>query len=185
MWLVSTNASKLKNFLSGGTKVDLLKEPLDDEGKEDGAEDTVTFDIAAAAEESRASSMKPGMAVAPKLPSDALPDAEKWIPPSWKTVDRVLDVVLWVSKRSKTKKTNKKKRGVTTIISDDEEDEDENLERLKNKIFEDGELPSLDNTETAEQWEERTGQTISMKEMNYVVWAFFKWGELGYDEGIA
>lgn len=185
MWLVSTNPGKLKNFLSGGTKVELLKEPINDEEKEGGAGDTTTFDIAADDDESRTSSMKPGMAVAPKMPSDALPDAEKWIPPLWKTVDRVLDVVLWVSKRSKAKKTKKKKKkNVTIVISDSEEDEDEDLKEMKEKISEDGELPSLDNTETAEEWEERTGQPISMKEMNNVVWAFFKWGDLGYDEGI-
>jgi chromodomain-helicase-DNA-binding protein 4 len=185
MWLVSTNASKLKNFLSGGTKVELLKEPVDDEGKEEGAEDTATFDIAAADEESRASSMKPGMAVAPKLPSDALPDAEKWIPPIWRTVDRVLDIVLWVPKRLKAKKTNRKRSGAITVISDDEEDEDEGLKEMKSRISKDGELPSMDDTETAEQWEERTGQKITMMEMNNVVWAFFKWGDLGYDEGMA
>lgn len=192
MWLVSTNPSKLKNFLSGGTKVELLTEPVNDEEKDSSGE--VAFEIAAGAEESRASSVKPGAgAVTAKLPSDALPDAERWIPPAWKTVDRVLDVVLWMPKKptavgKKSQKNNKKQ----VVVTDDEENEEEEgsvemgeeLEEIKKKIFEEGELPSLENTETAEQWEERTGQTISMKQMKKVVWAFIKWDDLGYDEGI-
>lgn len=188
MWLVSTNASKLKNFLTGGTKVELLDEPVDDEkeGEKDGE---VTFDIGTAAEESRASSTKPG-AVTPKLPSDPLPDAERWISPRWKTVDRVLDVVLWVSKKSKkgSKKQKKKTtKGRKQIVSSDEEEEEESdseVKEMKRMIFEEGGFPLEKYTETAEQWEEKTGQSISMAEIDQVVWVFTKWDDLGYDEGL-
>ncbi len=188
MWLVNTNFAKLKNFLTGGTKVELLGEPVDDEEKkgEKGAE--ATFDIGAAAEESRDSSSKPE-AVTPKLPSDPLPDAERWIPPRWKTVDRVLDVVLWVPRKSKgaSKKKKKAVNGRKQIVSSNEEDEDEDDEEAKEirrMIFKEGEFPPNNNTETAEEWEERTGQTISMDEIDKVVWVFIKWDDLGYDEGI-
>ncbi|KAF9447799.1 hypothetical protein P691DRAFT_801793 [Macrolepiota fuliginosa MF-IS2] len=193
MWLVSTNGSKLKHFLSGGTKVKLLDEPVDDgEKKEDGSGE-VTFEITACAgaEESRASSARPGAGIAtPKLPSDALTDAERWIPPAWKTVDRVLDVVLWVPKRSKAAEKKKQqqqrnKRKQVVVTDDDEEEEEEESEEMKEvkeAIFEDGELPSLENTETAAQWEKRTGEMISMAEIGKVVWVFIKWDDLGYDE---
>lgn len=192
MWLVSTNPMKLKNFLSGGTKVKLLDEPVDDEEKKEDGIGDVVFDIAAGtgAGESRASSVKPGTGTAtPKLPSDALPDAEKWIPPAWKTVDRVLDVVLWAPRKSKAdkKKQKEKNRRKQLVVTDDDEAEEdvesEEMKELKRVISEEGELPSLESTETAEEWEERTGQTISMAEIKRVVWAFIKWDDLGYDEG--
>ncbi|KAF5352561.1 hypothetical protein D9756_006063 [Leucocoprinus leucothites] len=190
MWIVSTNASKLKNFLSGGTKVELLDEPVkDDNDDEKDKEKDVMFEVGvgesagdgAVATGSRASSVRP-----PGV-RDALPDAERYIPPAWKTIDRVLDVVIWAPKNKSNK--NKKKadrksarKQIVTTDEEDEEDETEEAKEFKRMVFEEGELVSLDNTETAEQWEERTGETISMKLMDRVIWAFIKWDDLGYDE---
>ncbi|KAJ3555472.1 hypothetical protein NP233_g12200 [Leucocoprinus birnbaumii] len=193
MWLVSTNGSKLKNFLSGGTKVELLNEPVkDDDGKQKDKDVGKEVEFEVGAEEragdgavpSRASSVKPADV------RDALPDAERYIPTAWKTVDRVLDIVLWTPKKEKRKEKEKKgkKKGtrkqiVTTEEEEDEGDEDvQELEEFKRSIFEEGEFMVSDDTETAEQWEARTGEVISMKLMKRVVWAFIKWDDLGYDE---
>ena len=113
---------------------------------------------------------------------DALPDAERYIPPAWKTVDRVLDVVIWAPKpKSLSKSKHGKKR---QIVTSDEEKDGEEMNEFKKMVFEKGELNSLENTMTAEQWEESNGETISMGLMERVVWAFIKWNDLGYDEGM-
>jgi hypothetical protein len=202
MWLVSTNLAKLKHFLSGGTKVELLDQPVDDSGKQkeegkEGEGEGAVFEVGAGdeKEESRASLAKPGTgANTPKLPNDALPDAERYIPPAWKTVDRVLDVVFWVSSKSQknrnqkkqNRKKNMRKQVVITEDEDEDEDKDEDEEEAERRkvIFENGELSSLDNTETAEQWEQRTGEMVSMEQIESVVWVFTKWDDLGYDEGL-
>jgi len=178
MWIVSTNLSKLKNFLSDGTKIDLLGEPVQD-GVDNEKENDLEFEVGAresagdvGVEQSRAPPVGLGM-------RDALPDAERYIPPAWKTVDRILDVVIWAPKAKLSKKTKKQQ-----IVTSDEEEDEEEMKEFKKMVFEEGELNSLENTMTAEQWEERNGETISMGLMERVVWAFIKWDDLGYDEGM-
>lgn len=187
MWLVSTNVGKLKNFLSGGTKIELLGEPVQDGIDNEEKEKDIEFEVGAGesaddggVEQSKGPSVGLGM-------RDALPDAERYIPPAWKTVDRVLDVVIWAPKpKSLSKSKHGKKRQIVTSDEekDGEEKDGEEMNEFKKVVFEKGELNSLENTMTAEQWEESNGETISMGLMERVVWAFIKWNDLGYDEGM-
>jgi len=186
MWLVSTNHAKLKNFLTGGTRVDLLAEALEEE-KMDVDEDHVpTFEITAT--ESRDSSVRPGTKT-PSLPFDATPDAERRIPPAWKTVDRILDVLLWSPEQRKghrkqpAKKTKEKARRRVDSEDDADEEIDEEINEERTAAFNDGEQPSEDLTQTVGDWEARTKEKFSMKEIGRVVWAFIKWDDLGYDQG--
>lgn len=172
MWLVSTNPSKLKNFLSGGTKVELLKEVQQDDASSASA---TPFEIGA---ESRGSSAKPTAAYGPL---DALPDAERRIIPAWKTVDRVLDVLLWVKEK---KKVPKHKRPQRRVESDEEDVEmEDELPRELRAVFEQGEPPLEGWALGPADWEERQGWELSYDDIDKVCWVFTKWGDLGYDEG--
>lgn len=182
MWLVSTHQAKLKNFLAGGSKVELLK-TIEEGGYEDAASAPV-FEIG---EDSRASSTKPGTAT-PFSPLEASSDAERRIPSAWKTIDRILDVHLWHPKQEQTKPKSgarKGKRKVKMVVSDDDMEEvDESIERERVLAFERGEQPDVDLMESISDWEERTGETFTSENISLVVWAFIKWTDLGYDEGM-
>ncbi|KAF9479710.1 hypothetical protein BDN70DRAFT_878461 [Pholiota conissans] len=178
MWLVSTNLAKLKNFISGGTKVELLKEPVElQEDKMDIDEPgrDILFDNA---EESRPPSVKPGEEL---TTHDALPDAERRIPIPWKTVDRILDVLLW-RPPAKTKKSapQTKRKKTIAIISEDEGSDDNKSRRPPVQIFEKGEQPPSHSTETIDEWESH--DLLTKDDVDSVVWAFIKWDGLNYDE---
>ncbi|KAJ3512355.1 hypothetical protein NLJ89_g3566 [Agrocybe chaxingu] len=179
MWLLSTNTAKLKNFISAGTKVELLKDPLneDDNAMEvdaPGGPLKALFDSKPA---SRASSLKPdaiNSAIAP------LPDAERRIPPAWKTVDRVLDVLLWRRGSKKSAGKKKLKRPIALSSDDDDNDDEEEMKEVASVVFEKGQQPPDSFTETVDEWE--IHDDLEKKDANRVVWAFFKWNELGYEE---
>ncbi|KAF8973574.1 hypothetical protein BDZ97DRAFT_1690769 [Flammula alnicola] len=179
MWLVSTNPSKLKNFISGGTKVELLKEPAE------AGQDAMDVDVTGSmtlfenADESRASSVKVDDSTSTLV---ALPDAEQRIPIPWKTVDRVLDVLLWRSSPKKTIPRGKRKQVVAFGSDEGSDVPDANDERKHAAalIFEKGEEPPNDLTETIEEWEAHS--TLGKKDIDQVVWAFIKWDDLGYEE---
>ncbi|RDB29203.1 Chromatin remodeling factor mit1 [Hypsizygus marmoreus] len=179
MWLLSTHHAKLKHFLSGGTKVELIQE---DEKMANNDAPTSVFEIG---EESRASSVRPNTNT-PILPQDAIPDAERRIPSAWKTVDRVLDVMLWRPRRqTKLNFRNKKgKQKASRIASDEDSDGDfqDSIEKERTLAFEQGEQPNGDLMETVSEWEKRKGREFSLDNTDQVVWAFFKWNDLGYDE---
>lgn len=162
MWLLATHPSRLKNFITGGTKLNLV-DPRN-ATTQDGA-DAVMFEPGQ--EPSRDSSVGPDSRVfSPLVPN---PDAEQWIPPAWKTVDRVLDVLFW-AKRSKK---NKQKR----IERQSERDAE------REAVYEHGEMPSADLTETVEEYERRTKRDLDEDRIDHVAWVFFKWQDLGYEDG--
>jgi chromodomain-helicase-DNA-binding protein 4 len=180
MWLVSTHQAKLKNFLTGGSKVELLE--VVEEDKDAAVAPAPVFEIG---DDSRASSGKSGTAT-PLSPLEPNPDAERRIPSAWKIVDRVLDVQLWYpDHKSKPKaSTRKGKRKVNVVESDDDAGEvDESIESEHTLAFERGEQPNVDLMESVSDWETRTGEAFSLENISQVVWAFIKWNELGYDEG--
>ncbi|KAJ7492793.1 SNF2 family DNA-dependent ATPase [Mycena latifolia] len=185
MWLVSTNYAKLKNFLMDGPKVELLEEAAD--------EDTVDEPTSAQYQvvvDSRDSSVKPGSAPKPApRPQDATPDAERRIPPAWKTVDRVLELLLWRPRRSKRQKKGPPKKGKgkgkRRIDSDEDSidaEEDAEAEAERAAAFDYGEQPSSVFTESLEEWETRTGKILSIDDADEVAWIFVKWDDLTYDE---
>lgn len=179
MWLLSTHPSKLRNFLTGGSKVELLAASRKSIEVEEPAS------IFEDGDQSRASSVKPGTNT-PQLPQDAMPDAESRIPPEWKTVDRVLDLRLWRSKPKK--KAVKKGKKKSRKVSSDEEMEMEDGANSDfgsdyDAAFSNGEQPDDSMIETVEDWESRTGYEFTTDNAELVVWAFIKWEDLGYDEG--
>ncbi|KAG5353236.1 hypothetical protein C0989_009199 [Termitomyces sp. Mn162] len=178
MWLLSTHPAKLKNFLMGGSKVELMKTP--DIAELDGDEP----DSSDLNHERRASSVNL-QANASSLPQNPIPDAERRIPPAWKTVDRLLDVLLWRSQphHSKQKQKRKGKRRQFSIGTDGSEDDlDEDIEEERELAFDRGEQPSDNLVETVSDWETRTGYSFSEENIRQIAWALIKWEDLGYDE---
>ena len=176
MWLLSTHPSKLKNFIATGPKVDLLKEPTQEDESAMDVDDSASAPTFEKASESRASSKKPDDSIA--APLTALPDAERRIPLPWKTIDRVLDVNLWRPKPKKAVSKGKKKRTVATSSEDESGQEHADERRY---VFEKGEQPPADLTETVDEWEAH--HDLSKTDIDEVAWAFIKWEDLGYDEG--
>lgn len=174
MWLVSTSFSKLKNFIMNGTKVELLGEAPDDKPSRE--EPSSIFDVPE-------DSPKPSRSDAPALLS-ALVDAEDRIPIEWKTVDRVLDVHLrFSSSRPQPKSKSKKRKGkIMTVESEEEESESEEAKEAFKAAFDQGEEPE-GFVESVDDFEARTGVVFDPHEhIGLVVWAFFKWTDLGYEE---
>lgn len=161
MWLLAKTPNMLRNFLLKGSHVELLPEPTAEEVLEH-AGDAVAMDLQ--------DDDKTPPAPKPSVPSGALPDAERRIQPAWKTVDRVLDVLLW----SPEKRLNRRK--VTKELQAEIDEEYE-------AVFKTGEQPSADLSETVAEWEKRNRRKISDAEASRVIFAFIKWDELGYDDG--
>ncbi|GBE77743.1 hypothetical protein SCP_0106250 [Sparassis crispa] len=188
MWLLAMQPARLKNFLHGGSNVQLLPEVVNEvEASKD--EEPSAFEIGG--EASRDVSVHPEPRVMSALDPD--PDAQRKVPPAWKTVDRVLDVLVWYPERRfppKSKKSKAKGRGkkrVQRMESDEEESEGENPERLaaeaeRAAAFDEGEQPSADLTETVDEYEERTGEPLTEDDIDRVVWCFIKWDDMGYDD---
>ncbi|KAJ6574934.1 hypothetical protein B0H19DRAFT_1371843 [Mycena capillaripes] len=182
MWLVSTNAAKLKNFLADGSKVELLEEPADEQTP--GEDNPAQFQVVV---ESRDSSVKPGGAQKPAArPQDPTPDAERKIPPAWKTVDRVLDLLLWRPRKQEKsqKKASKKVKGKAKrrVESDDDSSGSEEAANERTAALDHGIEPSSLFTETLEEWETRTKRKFAIGEAGEVAWIFVKWDDLTYDE---
>ncbi|CDO72994.1 hypothetical protein BN946_scf185007.g48 [Trametes cinnabarina] len=173
-WLLAMAQSKLKNFLLGGTKVPLLPEAVSEQelsmDKDSGA---TTFDIAGVEAEATKDEEQTS-------PLFANPDAERKIPPAWKTVDRVLDIRLW--RPLKTLERGKKSR----VESDDEAGDysanDPEVRRARQRACDNGVEPDSDLMVTVEEFEALTNEQLSEKHADRVAWALFKWQDLGYDD---
>lgn len=178
MWLVSTNPAKLKNFIVGGTKVELLPEPAETPEIKMDIDDGDRPALLEKPVQSRSSSVRLDERVSGFTP---LPDAELRIPVQWKTVDRVLDVLLWQPTLKKWKPRPKRKQIQKVLLtSEDEEDERDEIDNEKNLTFEKGEQPPGHLTETFKDWQKH--DTLRKKDIGRVAWAFIKWDDLGYDE---
>jgi chromodomain-helicase-DNA-binding protein 4 len=169
MWLASTKPNKLKNFIISGTRVDLLEEPVQGD-RADMDLDTTMLPTFEGVEESRSSSVKPETS---RFPVGPMPDAEQRIPLQWKTVHRVLDVVLW---RPNAGKKRIAKRTIKSSSEDDDPHDDH-----KRIVFQRGEQPADEFTIRVDDWEIR--KPLEITDVNEVAWAFIKWDELGYEEG--
>ncbi|THV06013.1 hypothetical protein K435DRAFT_744240 [Dendrothele bispora CBS 962.96] len=177
MWLLSTHPSKLKNFLTSGSKVELLdgaeRKDFDDRPS-DIFDDTDVQDSLPRTDET---------------PSDAapsaMPDAEARIPLEWKTADRVLSVLLRRPHPRKVSRSSKGRKGrqTRTIISDDEGN-DEEAEDVYKAMFDAGEMPPQGFTESVPAFEARMKRKFGeeSEDIDLVVWAFMKWVDLGYDQ---
>lgn len=175
MWLVSTTYMKLKNFITTGPKVELLANPLpEDKAMEvDLPVQPIAFEASAKQTpevEARAvSSLGP------------LPDAERRIPPAWKTTDRVLDVLFWTVNTSGRGKRSKRN---SVSENDEEVGFSLDLQDLVAKTQLSGEQPSDDYVESLDDYLHTVGKSqLDKKDIKFVAWAFIKWEDLGYDEG--
>lgn len=176
LWLVSTSMAKLKHFLAKGSKVPLLDEPISDKAVMDVAEiDDVNKEPIAFEPD-----MDTTLELGPPTPKDVFlgpsPDAERRIPPAWKTIDRVLDMRFWNPLSSANGK-HKKKRVVQADglhLSPSQQ-----LQRA----YAEGEQPDGSLLEDPDEWSSRTDQDLSIQFIEEVVWVFVKWEDLGYDEG--
>ncbi|KAF9015550.1 SNF2 family N-terminal domain-containing protein [Cyathus striatus] len=179
MWLVSTSSQKLKNFLLGGTKVELLQEPIDDTAATDAEGGDTSFQLGASSTISKVTHSMP------VLPSGSMPDAEHRIPPAWKTVDRILDVVLWYPQAPATRLHVRSNKGVKkdnkvsslSIKSFKVQQEEERA-----SVHDRGEQPSLEFAGTIIEWEQVVEKKVTMENANLVAWAFIKWVDLGYED---
>ncbi|EGO30851.1 hypothetical protein SERLADRAFT_444458 [Serpula lacrymans var. lacrymans S7.9] len=188
MWLVSTNWMKLKNFVNGGAKVVLLKEPICDEKYHSTDVDVadecvppketqeVPFEIGA--DETRNEDMRITVS-----PLDPVPDAERRIPMAWKTVDRILDVRFWNSGKQKKSFQQEKAGNFRNITQDGDDIQAPEIEIQRLKAYDEGEQPDDDLLDSVDQYLRRLHQAeAKIEDIENVAWAFIKWGDLGYDE---
>ena len=95
-WLLATSGAKLKNFLQGGSKVQLLPEAVEEEKADElPASQGPSFEIGGEGTEDAPANEEKSQTSA----LSANPDAQRKIPPAWKRVDRILDVLLWRPER--------------------------------------------------------------------------------------
>ncbi|KAG2075089.1 hypothetical protein BDR04DRAFT_1133497 [Suillus decipiens] len=181
MWLASTAYTKLKNFIATGPRVELLDNPateqdtmqVDSSTKEIPAQ-PVSFEASA--------SQTPDVEAKPKSVSSLspLPDAERHIPPAWKTTDRVLDVLFWTVNRSGRRKKGKRN---SVVGSDGELELPVELQDQLVKAQLKGEQPTDDCMENVDDFLRTVDKSeLDIKDIKYVAWAFIKWDDLGYNE---
>ncbi|OCH94711.1 hypothetical protein OBBRIDRAFT_746991 [Obba rivulosa] len=186
-WLLSTSPAKLKNFLTTGSKIELLREAVPDIlSKERDEERAVEFEIG------QYTSEESSFRRQETRPLDADPDAERKIPPAWKTVDRVLDVLFWhperrlAQRKGKSKSKKKAKSSRRQVESSDEDDDEDGealaIDRELMAVYDDGEQPSADLTETVEEFKKRNGRNPRGEDVDGVIWAFVKWDDRGYED---
>ncbi|KAL1739193.1 P-loop containing nucleoside triphosphate hydrolase protein, partial [Schizophyllum fasciatum] len=180
MWLLSTSPAKLKNFLAVGAKVELLDEATARKRKAEESSEHLS-DVEETPE--------PGVAALTLPANEGIVDAKSRIPEGWMTIDRVLDFYLWnphkpTKAKGKGKKTGRKgkKKRLQRIESDEDDEDVEQLEKERDKIFDKGEEPPEALTESLEEWEARKKRKFTVDDIDDVIWAFFKWQDLGYDE---
>lgn len=179
MWLATTHAAKLKNFYTAGPKIPLLDAPIE-EGQPSRAIEDSTANPIFSAEASRDASVEAeSSSRSEDGPPAALPDALLRIPPLWKTVDRVLDILLWSPEKSK----GKQRKSKDEVENSEGEDLTPEAANALWEAYEFGSEPPTEFTETTEEFEKRMGRKVGLEDINRVVWAFIKWDDLPYDEG--
>ncbi|KLO20752.1 hypothetical protein SCHPADRAFT_816295 [Schizopora paradoxa] len=185
MWLASTAPAMLKNFLTNGTKVELLPEPhsdavADDKDDKDKPTDEAELPAFASKEDSRESSSTPAGQTLSRQPPPLI-EAERHIPPRWKTVDRILDIRIWSPRRARQPKKSTKGKRAAHLPDESDEASSEAEDELR-RVFSNGDEPSSDYIETIAEFESRTDREVTAEDIGRVVWAFIKWDDLTYDE---
>jgi chromodomain-helicase-DNA-binding protein 4 len=177
-WLASVHSPLLRNFLLYGPKVELLEHAVREDQVANAVSEGGIGRLNKELDELRpkAGVSSEDVALLPSL------DAERRIPPAWKTVDRVLDVLIW-SPREQRSKANKKKTIPKEEMASADTATTSDAQREWDEAFELGEVPSAQNTRSVDQWEDENEDELSIDDIDRVVWAFIKWDDLGYDEG--
>lgn len=174
--------SRLRNFLAGKAPVGfLLKEAVKEE---DEANATAEGGVGGVGEDDELTTR---LEDENSYSMDPKPDADRRIPPAWKTIDRVLDVVMWCPHKAKKKKPflgGKGRSKKSRVIDDDDDDSmDEYAQTEWDRAFKYGEQPDSKFTEKLDEWLEREDDLLTEGDIENVVYAFIKWDDLGYDEG--
>jgi chromodomain-helicase-DNA-binding protein 4 len=177
-WLASMHTSLLRNFLLHGSRVKLLEHAVREDQVANAVSEGGVGGLSKESDgpQSKAEVRSEGSA---SLPS---PDAERRIPPAWKTVDRVLDVLLWFPREQRSN-ANKGKKGLQSKMTPVDGAANSDAQREWNEAFDFGEVPSAQNTRTLEEWEAQKEDELSIDDIDHIVWTFIKWDDLGYDEG--
>jgi chromodomain-helicase-DNA-binding protein 4 len=177
-WLASIHSGLLRNFLLHGPKVELLEHAVRENQIANAASEGGIGSSNKESDEPRpkAGGSSEDVALLPSL------DAERRIPPAWKTVDRVLDVLMW-SPLEQRSKANKKRVTRKEMMASADPAATSDAQKEWNEAFELGEVPSAQNTRTVDQWEVDKEDELSVDDIDRVVWAFIKWDDLGFDEG--
>lgn len=172
-WLASVHAGLLRNFLTHGPRVNLLDHAVREDQVANAVSEGGIGGLSKESDDSRPETRSETYTLS------GVSDAERRIPPAWKTVDRVLDVLIWSPNKQRSK-TSKKKVKTTSVDADNPLDPEAQEEW--NEVFKTGEEPSTQNTRTLDEWEAEKEDDLSIEDIDRVVWAFIKWDDLGYDE---
>ena len=177
-WLASVHSGLLRNFLLHGPKVELLEHAVREDQVANAASEGGIGRSEKESDEPRptAGGFSEDVALLPSL------HAERRIPPAWKTVDRVLDVLIW-SPGERWSKANKKRAPRKEKMASADPAATTYAQKEWDEAFDLGEVPSAQNTRTVDQWEDDKETELSVDDIDRVVWAFIKWDDLGYDEG--
>jgi hypothetical protein len=172
------HTSLLRNFLLHGPRVELLERAVREDQVANAVSEGGVGGSSKESDEPRSNAevREEGLA---SLPS---PDAERRIPPAWKTVDRVLDVLMWFPREQRLN-ANKGKKVLRSKTTSVDAAANSDAQKEWNEAFDFGEVPSAQNTRMLEEWEAQKEDELSIDDIDHVVWTFIKWDDLGYDEG--
>lgn len=177
MWLLATNRQNLRKFVLDGRTVKLIDQAQQLAEEKEAVRDKMMMDVDN--EEMAIDDELPSLAQRADLLAPVM-DAKERINPAWRTVDRVLDALLFKRPTKKLKIRLEAQRKPIRVDSDEELDPDTQVEY--DSAFDHGEQPADEYTETIAQWEKRNHRKITQDQAGDVVWALFKWGDLGYED---
>ncbi|KZV93790.1 hypothetical protein EXIGLDRAFT_645875 [Exidia glandulosa HHB12029] len=189
MWLLATAPAKLKGFITRGSLVKLLA-PTAASGAP--SKRSTPFLEEASGRPSPAPSDDIGeREFGPPASSS---DAFDRIPRQWYTIERVLDVQLWCPPGCGQKQKQKQKRRDSgkRVVDDDEDvemdddsdsDAPEGLAEALATARAEGDEPESKKTQTVAGWEKRHGRELTERDIGLVVWGYFKYTDLSYDQG--
>ena len=182
MWLLSTHHSKLRHFALFGTKVQLTVSPAESPQTRMNARSAEELLLSDNDDDEKARRAEHSTAGPPV----SIPDAEEKIPLQWKLVDRVLDVFLLRKKNARAQHTPAANNSESISNSSELSDEDvcNETQAEINAAFDNGEQPSDELVQSVDDWERMGKRKITYKDIDKVIWAFIKWDELPYDEGL-
>jgi hypothetical protein len=186
MWLLSTNASKLRQFAQAGTKVQLLeKSTLDSSDNAESIENAQSAaDLVLLAnneDEQKAHRAKHESGG----PPSSIPDAEERIPRQWKVVDRVLDVLLVrKSGKGKNRQKSRKEDNADEIEESSEDELESDIQAEVDAVYDRGEQPSDDLVQSIDEWERSARRKVGYRDIRKAIWVFIKWYDLPYEEGM-
>jgi hypothetical protein len=194
-WLLAKSMGTLRVFMEKGSRVPLLEKHISPDSAKASAYSSRAQSVSLLLGEDQDAVSTNGIQEASEEVWQASfradPLAERRIPPAWKTVDRVLDVLFWKPKgKKKQKKRNVKRKSNRAILDSDDErednaddDPDPELVRQRLAAQDEGVEPDEEWTEDPEDRQKRTGEEVTMDDIDSVAWVYIKWDELPYEQG--